>query len=162
MSKILTEEQKLKHRLRSAKYAQKNKEKVLNASKKWNNANKEKLNCSTKKYFDKIKDTIEFKKKNSERVKKWAKENPDKVAEQSANKRATKLQRIPKWLSEEQKNKIKEYYLTARILSNAFDEEFHVDHIVPLRGKFVSGLHVPWNLTILTAQENMSKSNKFI
>jgi 5-methylcytosine-specific restriction endonuclease McrA len=41
-------------------------------------------------------------------------------------------------------------------------KKWEVDHIIPIAGDSVCGLHVPWNLRVVTMQENRSKSNKLI
>jgi len=65
-----------------------------------------------------------------------------------------KKQRIPKWISEEEKNKIKLFYFNR-------PNGYEVDHIIPLCGKNVSGLHILSNLQYLTSEENRLKNNKF-
>lgn len=65
--------------------------------------------------------------------------------------RAAKLNRTPLWAN---LAKIKEFY-------DKCPNGFHVDHIVPLQGVLVSGLHVEYNLQYLSASENSSKRNKF-
>ena len=62
------------------------------------------------------------------------------------------IRQRPKWAN---LKKIMEIYVNR-------PEGYHVDHIIPLRGKLVSGLHVESNLQYLPALENMKKHNKFI
>jgi hypothetical protein len=56
---------------------------------------------------------------------------------------------------------IAEAYDLAALRTRALGIEFHVDHIIPLRGKKVSGLHVPQNIRVIPGVENMRKTNKF-
>ena len=72
-----------------------------------------------------------------------------------------KLKRTPKWLTKEQFNEIEEFYTLSYELRWLSEEQLQVDHIVPLQGKNVSGLHVPWNLQILPKSQNRSKHNGF-
>jgi len=77
-----------------------------------------------------------------------------------ASRRARKLSATPSWLTEEQKSKITDFYWLAQDLEITSGQKYHVDHIVPLQGKQVCGLHVPWNLQVIPADINISKSNK--
>jgi len=74
--------------------------------------------------------------------------------------RVAKLKRTPTWLSETDKWMIKEIYLLSALRTELTGVEWHVDHIIPLRGKKISGLHIPSNLRVITATENLHKSNK--
>jgi len=98
--------------------------------------------------------------KRREQNARWDKNNKGKANAKTAKRHAAKMLRMPKWLSQEQLAEIREFYVMAKELEKVFPWKQAVDHIVPLQGKIVSGLHVPWNLQILPAFLNSSKGNK--
>lgn len=77
------------------------------------------------------------------------------------------LQAQPKWLTTEQRAAVLALYEESRELTQTTGVEHHVDHIVPLKASWercgrhnaACGLHVPWNLRVVTAAENCAKSN---
>lgn len=68
----------------------------------------------------------------------------------------------PKWVTAEQKLAMRGLYLQAQQLTKLTGERYVVDHIVPLINEDVCGLHVPWNLRVITQEENLKKSNKLL
>jgi len=84
-----------------------------------------------------------------------------KAAEYAATRRAMKLQRTPSWLTEIDKERIQNEYKLAALQTKLTGELWHVDHVIPLQGKLVSGLHVPSNLKAIRGKENISKHNRF-
>jgi hypothetical protein len=67
----------------------------------------------------------------------------------------------PKWLSDAFHAEIQGVYHYAGIMHQITGVSHHVDHVVPVNGMMVSGLHVPWNLKAIPAVENIAKSNHF-
>jgi hypothetical protein len=96
---------------------------------------------------------LENPEKFRKKYKQWAQANPKQVLENSTFRKLAQIQRTPSWLTLAQRRQIQHFYKTC-------PAGFHVDHIVPLRGKVVSGLHVPWNLQCLPAALNQRKGNR--
>ena len=71
------------------------------------------------------------------------------------------IQRTQKWFKDYYAEEVQAIYKFAETLKDFTGLDWHVDHIVPLQGKLVSGLHVPWNLRVILAEDNIRKSNKF-
>ena len=65
----------------------------------------------------------------------------------------------PPWISRKQKVEVRQLYQIAMTMSRTTGEQYVVDHIYPLRSEVVCGLHVPWNLRVVTQAENLQKSN---
>lgn len=82
------------------------------------------------------------------------------VAAESA-KRAIRKAAAPPWLTQAHLAEIEAVYAAAVEKSERTGVLHHVDHIVPIKGKTVCGLHVPWNLQVLSASENAQKGNRY-
>tara|TARA_R110002096_G_scaffold162983_1_gene330293 strand:+ start:1016 stop:1471 length:456 start_codon:yes stop_codon:yes gene_type:complete len=130
--------------------------------------NKDKIRARQKAYYEATKDSrkaksMEYYNNNKEEVQaknriygsQWKKDNKDKVNAATARRRAARLSATPPWLSEEELKEVDTFYM----ISQWYSEDMHVDHIIPLQGKGVCGLHVPWNLQVIPALDNLVKGN---
>lgn len=116
--------------------------------------------CKIKKADRQARYRAKHKEKLSEYQVQYNLNNRDVKAAGAAKYRAARIQRTPKWLTDNDLQRMKDLY-TERELLSLEGEEYHVDHIIPLQGKLVSGLHVPNNLQLIPAKENLQKYNKF-
>ena len=91
----------------------------------------------------------------------WQKRNKASVNAITRKRQAAQLQRTPAWLTKHDYKVMESKYAIAAWLSDVVGREYHVDHTIPLQGKTVSGLHVPNNLRVIPAKDNMSKNNKW-
>jgi len=137
-----------------AKSHKKHEESVKAGLRAWRQANPDKVRKKFAEYYEKNREQIIVDRRA------WRKANPDKVNAQSAKRRSAKLQRTPPWITKEQLKEIQEFYSLAKELQWLSEEPLTVDHIIPLQGKNVSGLNLPWNLQILPQSLNISKGNR--
>lgn len=138
---------------RSAQYRKNHSKKISTYLSIYRKINKEKLSAMQKAYY--------VSNPNKEYRAAYRKSNPHVHAAINAKRRAAKLQRTPQWLSKLQKDNMKLFYEAAAKMTKEIGIKFAVDHIIPLQNENVSGLHVPWNLQVLTKKENCSKGNEF-
>lgn len=92
----------------------------------------------------------------------WAKKNAYRVLAWCRNRQLAKLQRTPAWLTEDDHWMIEQAYELAALRTQIFGFLWHVDHVLPLRGKSVSGLHVPTNLQVIPGVDNSRKGNRMV
>ena len=83
--------------------------------------------------------------------------NPTYFVAKGGERRARRVRATPKWCSLPE---CRNFYVFAKWMTDATGERHVVDHIIPLKGRGVSGLHVPWNLQVVTQAENLRKSNR--
>jgi len=147
-----------------------NREAACKKSKLWRENNKERYANQMKNYYEKNKEllkqrTIDWTKQNKSRKKttdkRWRESNPEKYSASMKRYKVSKKNRTPSWLTSEQHDQIESFYEAAFAFRIFTGLEYHVDHIVPLQGKTVSGLHVPANLQVLQSSDNLKKSNLF-
>lgn len=143
--------------IKNKAYRKENREQIL-AQKKvhsraYYEANKDGILTHQKAYYEANREQ----KRADSRI--YAKLNREKTAAKRAKRRASEQQATPKWFLTE-KAEIEDMYRRSKAL-NSMGVDVHVDHIVPLNGKLVCGLHTLVNLQLLLAGDNLSKSNRF-
>jgi hypothetical protein len=146
----------------------KNKENQKQLAKEWYEQNKEltkerarawALANPEKKYQSHLKNREKDLENHNARNRAWFANNKDKRAFYQAKRKATILQRTPIW--DPDAHLIVAKYQLAAMLTKASGIEYHVDHIIPLQGRKVSGLHVFFNLRVIPGSDNVKKSNSF-
>lgn len=148
------------------KWREANRERNAQNAANWRKNNPDKVKESARnsarrnsaKIIDRVKIWVS---KNPEKRRKnatnWLRSNPGKANANTALYRSRKKSAVPKWANH---CAINEMYVLARQISELMGEPWHVDHIVPLRGKTVCGLHVETNLQPLPGTLNMRKNNR--
>jgi hypothetical protein len=89
----------------------------------------------------------------------WKADNKVQVRADTKARRRKHREATPSWTTRKQKSEIRQMYQIAITMTQTTGVQYVVDHIYPLRSEAVCGLHVPWNLQVMTQEENLKKSN---
>lgn len=123
---------------------------------RWQDANKDKFRADAKAWAAANPEKI--KAKALRHIKKY----PEAYTARAVASVAKRAKRVPQWLTPDDRWVMKEAYDLAKLRTRMFGFIWEVDHIIPLRGKTVSGLHVPTNLQVIPKIDNRNKRNHYL
>jgi hypothetical protein len=123
--------------------------------KRWQAANKDKVRADAKAWD--LANPEKVKAKHLRHIKKY----PDAYTARAVASVARRAKRVPQWLTSEDRWLMREAYNLAKLRTRMFGFTWEVDHIIPLRAKLASGLHVPTNLQVIPKIENRNKRNDY-
>jgi len=148
-------------------YRQNNLVHARNKAKLWKRDNAEKVKLLRQPYLDRTVEKrraqaaineIKNKESNLIRHRQHKKDNPARYASMCRLRQARKLQATPVWADV---GMIRAFYELSAFCTELTGEQHHVDHVIPLQGKLVCGLHVHNNLQVITENENLMKGRKY-
>jgi hypothetical protein len=142
-------------------WREKNKEYAISVSREYYEANKETIRERARQQYAEQPEKHQayrqrMSKERAAQIAVWKKANAGRVREQNSRRYAER-KRAAALISKQYKDEMAAIYEEAARISRETGVPHHVDHIAPLRGKTVSGLHVPWNMRVVPAHENLSK-----
>lgn len=123
--------------------------------KEYKEANVETVRANARRHYHKHRDVM------LERSNAYRAANKDFYRAQCHERRAKIKNRIPAWCGKPELKVIRAMHKEAKRLEVLTGIVFHVDHIIPIAGRLVSGLHVPGNMQIITKHQNLAKLNQF-
>lgn len=139
-----------------ARWYAKNAQHAVQYSREWRQANEARVRQLRREEYA----------KNAEQAKQAARDYRQteraKVNAWARARQCAKANRIPKWLTPDDLWVMEQAYELAKLRTELFGFRWEVDHILPLRGKLVSGLHVPTNLQVIPEVVNKQKRNHFV
>jgi hypothetical protein len=157
-------------RVRNIDRYAKNRDVQYAAWRKWYEANKDVHAVRVKRWQQNNKEIVkltakQWQKNNPEKVKqkhlRYRQKHPDAYTARAVASVANRAKRTPKWLTSEDRWLMRQAYALAKLRTKMLGFVWEVDHIIPLRGATVSGLHVPDNLQVIPKVVNREKRNYF-
>lgn len=162
-------EYKARYQERNSAYREENKERSAEYTKSWVAANKERVKAIKAKSKAKLREETNRKLREksaatpgwqNDRAVRWRKNNPDKARAALQKRRKAVVQATPVWFGELDNFVFAEANKLAVLRERVTGVKWHVDHVLPLRGKRVCGLHTWSNVAVIPALENIRKGNR--